>query len=140
MQIHHKKQDFHSRLIRLLVRISLFLIVAVVVVILYRKLGFGIPCLIYKLTGFYCPGCGTMRAFNAIAEFDFYSALRYNMLLAILLPAFILFFIVHCIDELRGKKKNRRWETRLCIILIMISVIYGLLRNLPYFEFLQPIN
>ena len=50
---------------------------------------FGIPCFFYKVTSFYCPGCGFTRAVFALLHFDIYQALRYNLLIVLeILSAF----------------------------------------------------
>ena len=43
-----------------------------------RASGFGVPCLIKKLTHHNCPGCGNSRAVMALAHFDVRSAVRFN--------------------------------------------------------------
>lgn len=41
--------------------------------------GWGIPCLIKKITGLDCPGCGNTRASLALLRFDIKSMLQYNL-------------------------------------------------------------
>ena len=43
-------------------------------------------CIIYALTGYYCPGCGAGRACYCILHGQIYQAFRYNPLLVLLLP------------------------------------------------------
>ena len=59
---------------------------------LYEKVGLdiGIPCLITKITGVHCLGCGMSRAFFALIKGDLHSAAEYNVLVFVLV-AFIGF-------------------------------------------------
>ena len=52
-----------------------------------------IPCPFHFITGLYCPGCGITRMIKSILKLDFYQAFRYNQLLFILLPFFIIIII-----------------------------------------------
>jgi len=44
------------------------------------------PCLFNRLTGLYCPGCGSMRALHAAFHGDLALALDFNALAVFLLP------------------------------------------------------
>ena len=65
-----------------------------------------IPCLIHKITGLYCPGCGISRMLISIFHFDFYQAYRYNPWLFILLILFIL-YQMHIIIENNKQLQNK---------------------------------
>lgn len=39
---------------------------------------FMLPCIFYKLTGFYCPGCGGTRAFNMLIQGNLLRSLMYH--------------------------------------------------------------
>lgn len=43
-------------------------------------------CLLYHMTGFQCPSCGTQRAIYSILNGNFKDALRYNTFLILALP------------------------------------------------------
>lgn len=104
----------------------------------YRVFGFGIPCVFYQITGLYCPGCGTMRAVNALLQLDFAAALRYNALTVALLPLLAALLAVEAVHYLKGKRTRPGWEKWLCTALIVICILFAVLRNLPGFAFLQP--
>ena len=61
--------------------------------VLYRfdpmRVGFYPRCPIYLLTGFYCPGCGGLRAGHALLHGHFLEALGYNPLLVLALAVFL---------------------------------------------------
>lgn len=75
----------------------------------------------------------------AILTGDFYQALRYNPLVFILLP----FAIIYLIDNLISKVKGRnsllaRTPNWVWILVIIVLVIYGVMRNLPWSNYLAP--
>lgn len=111
---------------------KIFLIVGMIGILyllVFFKYKIGIPCLFHEITGLYCPGCGMTRAIISIIELNFYQALRFNMLIFIVIPFVIIYFI------LKDKKKipNCIWYVLLCCV-----IIYGILRNIPAFSYLAP--
>lgn len=114
----------------------IFLILLISYLYLGNKLNVYINCPIKEITGLYCPGCGITRMLQAILQLNFYQAFRYNPLLFISLPFFIFFTIEGIItkkDPLYNKIPNKT-----LITIIIIFIIYGILRNLPLFDFLAP--
>lgn len=114
----------------------IFLILLISYLYLGNKLNVYINCPIKEITGLYCPGCGITRMLQAILQLNFYQAFRYNPLLFISLPFFIFFTIEGIItkkDPLYNKIPNK-----ILITIIKIFIIYGILRNLPLFDFLAP--
>lgn len=99
-----------------------------------------IPCIFHEITGFYCPGCGITRCFNALVHLDFYQAFRYNALVVILLPLF-LFYVFLTIYERLNKSKStilHKIPNYVWWGLVVIVIVFGILRNLPDFEWLAP--
>ena len=96
-------------------------------------------CPIYKFTHLYCPGCGITRMLISILHGNFYQAFRYNPLIFILLPFIIIYWIIDTITYIKYKKNiTKPLEPYIWYVLIGIFVLYGILRNVPYFDFLQP--
>lgn len=107
---------------------------------LFSKFNISVPCVFHKITGFYCPGCGVTRMIFSLFRLDFYQAFRYNSLLFISLP-FILFYFFDFIIKFLLYKDNylyRKISDRTWYLLLMITLIFGVLRNIPMFAFLQP--
>ena len=100
-----------------------------------------IPCIFEKITGLFCPGCGISRMFIAMSKLEFYQAFRYNPLIFIMTPFFIIFFLEHIISKAKNKESiiqrmpNIVWYS--CVVVI---IIYGIIRNIPYFDYLKPTN
>ena len=90
-------------------------------------------CPIKALTGLNCPGCGITRMFVALFHGNIYQAFRYNPLVFIELPIIAILILLY-----RFNKKSRKVVNILFIILLVITVVYGMLRNIPFFYFLAP--
>lgn len=110
-----------------------FVILGVLFVIFFFRYNFRIPCIFHEITGLHCPGCGGTRALVSLIKLDIYQAYKYNMLIVIAIPFFIVQIVCRYILKLKYKIPNFVWY-----ILIVIVIIYGVLRNIPYFSFLAP--
>lgn len=123
----------HSKMKLILILIS-FLIIYF---ILNELLDVGIPCLFYEITGYYCPGCGITRLLFSLLKLDFYQAFRYNPLIFILIIITGIYWLVKFILK---KFMNISIEipNYVYYILLIIVIIFGILRNIPMFDFLSP--
>lgn len=123
----------HFKMKLILILIS-FLIVYF---ILSELLDVGIPCLFYEITGYYCPGCGITRLLFSLLKLDFYQAFRYNPLIFILIIITVIYWLVKFILK---KFMNISIEipNYVYYILLVIVIIFGILRNIPMFDFLSP--
>lgn len=110
-----------------------FLIIGILFIILFIAYNFRIPCIFHEVTGLYCPGCGGTRAIIALAKLDIYQAIRYNILTVIAIPVFCTALICKYIFKIKYKIPDLVWY-----FVIVIIIIYGILRNIPYFSFLAP--
>ena len=126
------KQKFKLS-IKLLIYI---IIIYLIYTYLYYNYSIKIPCLFHEMSNLYCPGCGITRMIISICKLDFYQAFRYNPLLFILMPFFVIYGIIYYINWLNDKKtiiNKKVWN-----ILLIIIILYMILRNIPYFSFLVP--
>lgn len=99
-----------------------------------------IPCIFNKITGLYCPGCGITRMFIDILHFNFKDAFYHNMLVFILLPfitALVIYQIYLYINNKIDDKTNKipNW---IMISLLIITLSFGVLRNIEIFKVLAP--
>ena len=120
---------------KIIICISL-LILLITYLYLGNKFHIYIDCPINKTIGLYCTGCGITTMLLSILQLDFYQAFRYNPLLFICLPFFI-FFVIEGITSKKEPLYNKI-PTKIWIMIIVIFIIYGILRNIPFFDFLAP--
>lgn len=107
---------------------------------LYNEFHIGIPCLFHEITGLYCPGCGITRCIFFIIKGNIYEAFKCNQLIFFLLP-FLLFYIFVKSYYYITNKENvliKKIPNCIYIILLIITLLYGILRNLSLFPFLRP--
>lgn len=90
-----------------------------------------IPCIFHELTGLYCPGCGITRVVLSLLKWDGLQAFRYNPLLFILLPLYGIYFLTH-------KKQMRIVSNGVMAVMLIVTLAFGLLRNIPMFDYLAP--
>jgi Protein of unknown function (DUF2752) len=94
------------------------------------------PCPFLALTGFYCPGCGTLRALHQLTLGHPVAALDLNPLMVLLLPFVAYFLASHAMLAVTGQPL-RRFFVRPALIwtLLGIILVYWLLRNVPGYPF-----
>jgi len=112
-----------------LLALALGLVLAVFYYILEPSSG-GLPsCLLLRLTGFRCPGCGTQRAVHALLHGDFVQGIAYNYSLLFTIPVLSLYIG----DALWGEKTPRlRAFLRhplVILSLVLILLAWWILRN-----------
>jgi hypothetical protein len=110
-----------------------------VCVLLYTGL-WNVPCVFLKMTGLYCPGCGTGRALKAFVHGRIGEAFRYNSMLFILGIPFggILFheYLRFVFPKMRLRPVYLAgWIGNGTLIVI---VLYWIFRNIPLLSFLAP--
>lgn len=102
-------------------------------VLLYVLLNYNIGCFFKNTFGFSCPGCGLTRAFLAIFNFDFISAIKYNII-SIPLFIFILFTNILLIyDIILNKKKTEKFLNKLSkyyILFLLLIIITTIINNI----------
>ena len=95
------------------------------------NLDFSIPCIFKLITGLECPGCGVTRMCISLLKLDFKSAFQYNPVIFCMLPIGAVMFIngirryILC-----GVNKISKAENNLMILMIIVLVIYGIIRNI----------
>jgi hypothetical protein len=93
-------------------------------------------CPFHLITGFYCPGCGSLRGLHALLHGNITSAVNYNMLMVVLIPYLIYSFILFSYEEISGKKLKRFFIKPVYIWLLLIFIlIFWVLRNITSYPF-----
>ena len=134
-----ERDECKKRLIQVLKPVGEVVIIGAAYLIFMKLTDLAIPCIIYKITGKYCPGCGITRMLLAMLRLDFAAALRWNCLLFFLLPCFLVYGLWKGICFIKtGKKVSSLAEQIGVMIVFVLVVAFWIMRNLPQFAFLAP--
>jgi hypothetical protein len=98
--------------------------------------GFFPQCPLHAMTGLNCPGCGLTRGFHALFQGDLLTALHFNALLPIYALIFGYLFTAMFLLAVRGRGLNFKIFPPYALwIFLAISIVFGILRNLPFYPF-----
>ena len=125
----------HRELVRLLIGFGIF---GGLYSIFTLLTGWGIPCPVHLLTGWSCPGCGISRFFLALLRLDLPGALSQNPAVAVLLPLWLGVGAVEFWWNPKALEEPSRLLHGLELASVILLAVFGVLRNLPGFEFLLP--
>ncbi len=94
------------------------------------------PCPVRYLTGWYCPGCGSLRALHALLHGNLRQAWAMNPLTLIVLPYLTYGLASLTLIQLRGKGLPQVILPANCIRALYVAIIlFGIVRNLPFHPF-----
>src|SRR5690348_14832927 len=93
-------------------------------------------CPTLALTGFYCPGCGGLRAAHALTHGDVGLALHRNPLVVVLLPLATWAYLAWFRRRWLGRPATWYPPNALLWGLLVVALVFGVLRNLPGFGWL----
>ncbi|MCI0354260.1 MAG: DUF2752 domain-containing protein [Acidobacteria bacterium] len=121
-------------------RLTLVAVMATAATVLYRwnpaTAGFYPICPFFALSGWYCPGCGSLRAMHQLLHGHVAAAFDLNPLLVLAMPfvAYQVFALLIRHPRLRPFSTDHipaLWVRALGVVL----VAFGVLRNLPQYPF-----
>ena len=126
-----------KRVVSIILLWTIFLIMILGIFLFLQKTTLGVPCLFHLSTNLYCPGCGMTRAIQSILQFDFKMAFQQNALIYLFGPLLLIYFLI---NSYRYIKKQPLWKVpnRVVFTLLIITILFGVIRNLPGVEFLHP--
>ncbi len=94
------------------------------------------PCPLHFLTGWYCPGCGSLRALHQLLQGNARAAWAMNPLTMVLLPFIGYGLMSQAALVLRGRTLPGMFLSANMIRgLCVVIVLFGILRNLPVHPF-----
>jgi len=99
------------------------------------------PCPVLYLTGWYCPGCGSLRALHQLLHGNLHAAWAMNPLMILLLPFVCYGLASHGLGAIRGRRLPQLFLPAIWIqALGCVIIVYGIVRNLPFhpFDLLAP--
>lgn len=93
----------------------------------------GIPCIFNKLTGLKCPGCGMTHAIASLWKGQPANAWNENALCLSVLPVTCLYLIYRTVRYVNsGGEDFHIWEYVLLLLLLTVTVVYGIMRNITF--------
>ncbi|MEU4403201.1 DUF2752 domain-containing protein [Streptosporangium sp. NPDC023963] len=100
-------------------------------------------CPFLMLTGLYCPGCGGLRTVYALVHGDPVAALGLNPFVALMIPVLVVLWGRWTLrawsgGTSRGAPAGRSVHPAYVWSLLALMVVFWIVRNLPFGEFLAP--
>nr|WP_227998115.1 DUF2752 domain-containing protein [Nocardia australiensis] len=97
-------------------------------------------CPVYGLTGFYCPGCGGMRAIHNLTDGQVVDSLHSNVLAVPLVLGFVLLVTDWTVRAWRGQRMRLPSISRTTMwTLLALFAVYSVVRNTPWGTWLTPV-
>lgn len=92
------------------------------------------PCPLYELTGWYCPGCGSLRALHQLLHGNLAAAFAMNPLAVVSLPFLLYGTSSFLLFRLRGRFLPRYFIPASSIWMLgALIVAFGIARNIPVY-------
>ncbi|GAB6984683.1 DUF2752 domain-containing protein [Nocardioides pyridinolyticus] len=90
--------------------------------------------------GFWCPGCGGLRAVNDLTNGDVAAAASSNLLFIAVLPVVVFLLGRWFVDRWVGRERepNARLITIATVAFCVLGVVFAVVRNLPAGSWLAP--
>lgn len=90
------------------------------------------PCLFNKLTGLYCPGCGTARGLHKLLHGDMLGALRMNCLMVLSIP-----LVIYLAVGVRRRPNAKHGSPPAWVgwTVAVVVAAFWIARNIPHYPF-----
>jgi hypothetical protein len=113
--------------------------VAVVAAIDPEEPGHYPTCPFLAMTGWWCPGCGSLRAVHALARGDIGTAIDRNVLTVLAVPVLVVAWVAWLRRAITGRPRSR-WAAPPAALwgLLATVVAFWVLRNVPMGSWLAP--
>ena len=95
-------------------------------------------CPFLAVTGYYCPGCGSLRALHDLAHGDVVGALARNPLMVLAAGGLLVAFVLW--TRRRWRDLPRTWAAPASVLygLLALVLAFWVLRNVPGWTWLSP--
>jgi Protein of unknown function (DUF2752) len=94
-------------------------------------------CPFRALTGYQCPGCGSLRTIHALAHGHLREAFGLNVFALTMIPVLAFFWVRWTISRARGRPtRTKAADPRWIWALLVAVMLFWLVRNLPFGSFL----
>lgn len=94
-----------------------------------------------SLLGFYCPGCGGLRAVNDLTHGDLAGAVSSNALVMLAMPFAVFLLARWAVDAWEGRQRGLPSERGVWLAttgMMAVLICFAILRNLPAGSWLAP--
>jgi Protein of unknown function (DUF2752) len=95
-------------------------------------------CPFLFITGYYCPGCGSLRAVHALAHGDVGAAVGFNVLTVVSLVVLTGFWGLWVVRSWQGQPRTRVAPAWTLYLVTGAVVVFWIVRNLTLGEALAP--
>jgi hypothetical protein len=100
------------------------------------------PCPFYSITGLFCPGCGSQRAFHDLLHGNIAASAGHNLLFVAALPV-VGYSAIAVVNNVFRKRKMHQplfYSQRFTIGVLVVVLLFAILRNVPFgmFEWMRP--
>jgi hypothetical protein len=95
-------------------------------------------CPFLALTGYFCPGCGSLRLIHALAHGRVGEAIGLNLFAFSMLPLLAYLWVRWTGRRARGGSRTTAADPRLIWALFAAIVVFWIVRNLPFAAVLAP--
>ena len=93
-------------------------------------------CSFYKLTGLYCPGCGTARGLHHLLHGDLLGACRSNILMVLCVPLLGQLLVSQVVLATSGRTlRPLPISARAAWLILAVIMLYWVARNVPVYPF-----
>ncbi|BFV59862.1 hypothetical protein KCMC57_up49660 [Kitasatospora sp. CMC57] len=97
-------------------------------------------CPVLAATGWWCPGCGGLRAVHALTHGELTAAVHDNLLVVVLVGSVAVLWVGWLWAELTGGKAPRvGFGAARTVLLVLVLGLFMVLRNLPAGAALAPL-
>ena len=125
-------EEVKGRLKAELKKLGILLLIGVVYAVWCNLTGIGIPCVINLIFKIKCPGCGMTHSAVALTHLDIAGAFYYNKLSVTVVPLLIIILLVQEYRYIKtASRKISLPETLILAVMFVITIAYGVARNLP---------
>lgn len=89
-------------------------------------------CPFHSLTGLYCPGCGSQRAFHSLLHLDIQKAFSFNALFVPIGMIVGYHWFVQFYNRITSRDmRNFIYDTKFPLVILGIVLLFWILRNIP---------
>ncbi len=90
--------------------------------------------------GFYCPGCGGLRAVNDLTNGDVGAALSSNILVTLMIPVAMVLLGIWATDRWQGRSRHLSWHRLRPVVIgfVVVIAVFTVLRNTEMGAWLAP--